>query len=174
MTRWAGPSWVHPSVEVRGSEIEGRGLFATVGLAAGTVVSRLRGRLVSDEELADLLARSAAGGPYVDTIAVSEGVHLVLAPWQIVHYGNHSCDPTLWHTDAYTLVTRRFVAAGEELTVDYATHTAEESFTMACRCGATVCRGVITGGDWRRPDFRSEYRGHVVPVVAARIAAAEG
>lgn len=166
--------WVHPSVEVRGSAIEGRGLFATRALAAGTVVMRLRGRLVSDEELADLLAQSAAGGGYVDTIAVSDGVHLVLAPRQIVHYGNHSCDPTLWHTDAATIVARRLVAAGEELTVDYATQTAEESFTMACRCGAALCRGVVTGGDWRRPDWRIRFRGHVVPVVAARIAAAEG
>lgn len=40
---------------------------------------------------------------------------------QPIHYRNHSCDPTLWHADAYTLVTRRAVDAGEELTVDYAT-----------------------------------------------------
>jgi SET domain-containing protein len=39
-----------------------------------------------------------------------------------VRYGNHSCDPNLWHADVVTITARRDIAAGEELTIDYATH----------------------------------------------------
>ena len=43
--------WLHPGVEVRESPIEGRGLFATEPIKAGSVVARLGGRLVSGLEL---------------------------------------------------------------------------------------------------------------------------
>jgi hypothetical protein len=29
-----------------------------------------------------------------------------------------------------------------------------------CLCGSTVCRGTITGADWRLPTLRERYRGY--------------
>jgi hypothetical protein len=75
----------------------------------------------------------------------------------------------VWHTDAYTLATRREVRAGDEITVDYAIQTAESSFRMSRRCGAATCRRIVTGSDWREPEWASHYRGHVVPAIARRI-----
>ncbi|HEV7710351.1 MAG TPA: hypothetical protein VGP16_19305, partial [Asanoa sp.] len=60
--------WLHPDAEVRDSPIAGRGLFATAVIPAGTVVSRLGGRLVSGQQLRDLLAAAAASDTYLDTI----------------------------------------------------------------------------------------------------------
>ncbi len=37
---------------------------------------------------------------------------------------NHSCDSNLWMADEATVVARRDIAAGEELTLDYALHPA--------------------------------------------------
>jgi uncharacterized protein len=162
--------WLHPSVEVRDSPIEGRGLFATSALAAGTVVGRLGGRLVDTAVMRELVADATAGrSPYVDTITVLEDLHLVLPPRQPVGYGNHSCDPALWHTDAFTLAARRDLAAGEEITVDYATQTAEAGFVMACRCESALCRGMVTGADWRRPELQERYGEHWVPALLAGI-----
>jgi hypothetical protein len=108
---------------------------------------------------------------YLDTICVDDDAHLVLPPGQPIHYGNHSCDPNLWHTGAYTLTARRDIRPGEELTVDYATQTVAPAFQMPCRCGAPACRLVITGNDWQLPAWRDHYEGHLVPAVAKRIAA---
>ena len=145
---------------VADSAIDARGLFATAALPAGTVVARLRGTEVDDQDLRRLIATASA---YVDSIALDADRNLVLAPGQPIHYGNHSCEPTLWHGDALTLVTRRAVAAGEELTVDYATQTDHAEFRMACQCGAPRCRGTVTGEDWRDPTWQAVYRDHVVP-----------
>lgn len=164
--------WVHDDVEVAVSDVEGRGLFTRVPIPAGTIVIRLGGRLVSEEELRDLF-RSAEGDPshpYIDCITVDEGRHLVMPPEQDAHFGNHSCDPNVWHADAFTLVARREVEAGEELTVDYATQTANPDFRMTCRCGSELCRGLVTGEDWRRPELRERYGGHWVPALRERIA----
>ncbi|MEV6928314.1 SET domain-containing protein [Dactylosporangium sp. NPDC051485] len=159
--------WLHPDAEVRQSSIEGAGLFARAPIATGTAVSRLGGRLVTWPALQDMLDTAAKrpGHPYVDTITVTGTLHLVLPPGRPNGKGNHSCDPNLWWIDAYTLAARRPIAADEELTNDYATSTAGPGFSMRCECRSPLCRGVVTGGDWQRPELRRRYGAHWVPAL---------
>jgi SET domain-containing protein len=163
--------WLHPDVEIRPSPIAGLGLFATASVTAGTVVSRVGGRLVSTTELRDMLAAAATdpGHSFIDTIAVTETRQLVLPPRRPNGYGNHSCDPNLWWVDAYQLAARRHITAGEEVTNDYATSTGDDEFTMVCSCRTAYCRDTITGQDWRLPDLHRRYGDHWVPVLRARI-----
>ncbi|SEH00437.1 hypothetical protein SAMN05444920_116172 [Nonomuraea solani] len=158
---------LHPHLEVRSSPIAGVGLFATAAIPAGTEVSRLGGRLLTWDRLRDLLADPAQ--PYVDTIAVAADLHLVLPPGSPNGKGNHSCDPNLWWTGPYTLATRRDLRPGDEATNDYATSTAAPDFAMDCRCGTPLCRGRVTGTDWRRADLRERYGDHWVPALLALI-----
>jgi SET domain-containing protein len=114
--------WADGRIVVGRSEIDGRGLFATAPLVAGTVVLRLGGRLVSTGELEELLAAADhPEAPYVDSVTILEDVHLVLPSMTIAHFANHRCDPNLWHVGPYELATRRDVEPGEELTIDYGT-----------------------------------------------------
>ena len=159
--------WVHEAVVVGDSPIAGRGLFALTTLEEGTVVIRLSGRLVGTEELRRLIGTSEH---YVDTLTVFEDVHLVLPPATVVHYGNHCCDPNLWHLGPYEIAARRQVRAGEELTVDYATQSGAPGFSMRCCCAAADCRGEVTSEDWRRADLQARYAGHWVPALEERIA----
>ena len=161
--------WLHPRVGVGQSAIQGRGLFAGTHLPTGTVVSRLGGRLVRTWELDALLTANERGGRYIDSIVVDDDVHLVLPAGTSNGLGNHSCDPNLWWIDAYTMVTRRHVEAGEELTNDYATSTTSDTFSMRCSCGSALCRGVITGNDWRLPELQDRYQAHWVPLLNRRI-----
>jgi uncharacterized protein len=171
---WDRPApdcWLHAHVEVRSSPIAGQGLFARVRLPAGTAVSRLGGGLVTGGELRDLFVRAARrpDSPYIDTIAVTDELHLVLPPDSANGKGNHSCDPNLWWDGPNTLATRRDVRANEELTNDYATSTATASFTMECRCGSARCRRLVTGDDWRLEELRQRYGQHWVPALLTRI-----
>ncbi|HUF97749.1 MAG TPA: hypothetical protein VMM60_06425, partial [Ilumatobacter sp.] len=117
-----------------------------------TVVIRLGGRLVSSAELTAMIAVAEGDpeAPYVDTITIREDEHLVLPADTPIHFGNHSCEPTLWHVSPYEMATRRQVSANEEATIDYGTQSGAQGFTMQCQCGARTCRGVITSHDWRR------------------------
>jgi hypothetical protein len=164
-------SWLHPEVEIGPSSIAQLGLFARAAIAPGTIVSRMGGRLVTGTELQQIFIETAQrpDHPYVDTITVEEDLHLVLPPGQPNHYGNHSCDPNLWWADAYTLVAPRPIEAGEEVTSDYATSTGVADFAMACSCGSSLCRGVITGQDWRRPELQARYGDHWIPALLIRI-----
>jgi hypothetical protein len=164
--------WTHESVTRAVSNIEGDGLFAADDIAAGTMVARLGGRLASTVELTALIDAADADpdAAYVDSTTIDEDVHLVLPPDTLVHYVNHSCDPNLWHQGAYRFVARRDIRAGEELTVDYATSAGAPGLDMVCRCDSSLCRGVISSDDWKRPDLQARYEGHWVPALAARIA----
>jgi hypothetical protein len=162
-------TWTHHAAQRRSSDVAGDGLFAGEELAAGTIVARLRGRTVDDATLRQLFATAAVDGRYVDTIMIDDDRNLVLAPDQLIHYCNHSCDPTLWHVDPETIATRRDVAAGEELTIDYATQTTHPDFEMTCNCGRRRCRGIVTGLDWMDSDWQLRYGDHVVPAVRRAI-----
>jgi uncharacterized protein len=152
--------WLHPEVDVRASRIDGQGLFARVPLDAGVVVVRLGGHVVGTDELRALIAAAEADASYVDTVTIAADRHLVLPPDTPVHYGNHSCDPTMWHVDKFAIATRHPVAAGAELTVDYATQSGVAGWSMTCACGTALCRGLVTAEDWRRPELQERYAGH--------------
>jgi hypothetical protein len=54
----------------------------------------------------------------------------------------------------------RDIPAGSELTIDYAMIDGDPDERMECSCGATTCRGTITGNDWRLPDLQQRYAGY--------------
>jgi hypothetical protein len=83
---------------------------------------------------------------------------------------NHSCDPTLvWADGGERLTAFREVAAGEELTVDYATCTTDPSMLLRCHCETYRCRQMVTGDDWQIPELQRRYAGHFEPRVQQRI-----
>ena len=71
-------------------------------------------------------------------------------------FSNHSCDPNIGVLGQIVFVAMREIAAGEELTHDWAMTDDDDSSTE-CRCGATNCRRTITGKDWRRPELHARY-----------------
>ncbi len=57
------------------------------------------------------------------------------------------------------VVAMRDIRPGEELTTDYALFDDYDG-SMTCQCGTALCRGMITGHDWRQPDLQRKYRGY--------------
>lgn len=80
---------------------------------------------------------------------------------------NHSCDPNCGvranpAAGGFDFVARRPIAAGEEITFDYAMRNyAIEHFPSRCLCASELCRGTVTG--WRDlPDERKAAYGDLV------------
>jgi SET domain-containing protein len=88
------------------------------------------------------------------------------------YFMNHSCDPNVWMANAVTLVARRGIPSGAELTIDYALFEAVEDFEAEweCQCGSAHCRKRFTGKDWRIPELQERYAGHFLPLIIKRIA----
>ena len=146
-----------PKTEVKASPIEGKGLFATEAIAAGEIVAVKGGRIFTRTQWAALEGEL---GPA--QIEISDD--FVIAPGTreeregSMLYTNHSCEPNIAIQGQIVLVAMRNIAAGEELTHDWAT-TDDGDDEMRCHCGALTCRGTITGKDWTKPDLRAKYKG---------------
>jgi uncharacterized protein len=158
-------SWLDPRIAVRPSPIDGLGLFAAAPVAHGEIVEVLGGTILTDAQVQTMLD----GGQRYDGIGLGPDRNLAIDPSWPGIYGNHSCDPNLWMQDAVTISTRRQVVTGEELTIDYALFTATTRWSMLCRCGSRLCRGVVTGNDWRRSDLQDRYRGLFTPFITKLI-----
>jgi SET domain-containing protein len=83
---------------------------------------------------------------------------------------NHSCEPNLGWADDHTLVAIRDIAAGDELTIDYATVVDDREFAMMCHCETYRCRQMIEGTDWQIPQLQKRYAGYWSPAIARKIA----
>jgi len=79
---------------------------------------------------------------------------------------NHSCDPNAW-LEGLNVVARRFIPAGGQITLDYATFCHASMAAFECHCGAPQCRGLITGDDSLQP-FVAAYGEHVSDYVKTR------
>lgn len=163
-----GSSWLDPRVIVLPSPIEGRGLFARERIETGEAVIRVGGERLTDDEFRTrkLVIYSA--------LAIGEHLNLLLTDDGPVNFGNHSCDPNLWMADEVTLIARRPIAAGEEVTSDYAMYTADLPWSMPCRCNSRLCRGIVTNDDWQQSELQGRYAGHFSPFLNRRIAQASG
>ena len=159
-------SWLDPRLVVRPSAIHGLGLFAALAIPSDEVVMILGGDTLTDEEVRALISR----GTRYDGIVLNQNVNLRIQPsdWAGIH-GNHSCDPNLWMSGLVEISTLRDLAEGEEAVADYSSYTMSPDWSMACSCGSPLCRGVVTGDDWRRLDLQDRYAGHFAPAIARRI-----
>lgn len=84
---------------------------------------------------------------------------------------NHSCDPSAW-LSGLNLVARKRIPVGSEITMDYSTFCNEAMADFECSCGATDCRKVIRGTDYKE-SFMERYGDHVSDYVRAKRASLE-
>src|SRR5262249_21122217 len=137
------------------SRIVGRGLFAAAPIAEGEIVCVKGGHLLTKAEFA-----SYKGVANEAELQIADD--LFLAPVSqaefegVMMFLNHSCEPNVGVQGQIIFVALRAIAAGEELTLDYAT-IERPADPMSCGCGAAGCRRVITGQDWRQPELRRKY-----------------
>lgn len=158
-------TWYDPRVEVHPSSVQGMGMVARQPIREGEIVVRIGGAVMTEEEFQAYISTV----PRYNAVQIGEGVHLVDVPTAVGGM-NHSCDANLWMRDEVTVVARRDIMAGEELTQHYALYTTSPTWTLKpCRCGTAVCRQVITGNDWQRRDVQERYRDHFSPFLNERI-----
>jgi hypothetical protein len=152
-------SWITPKALKGGaSGIEGRGVHAIEAIAGGEVVAVKGGHIVDSSIVADLpetISNSAfqiAADCFLAALTQDEYDGVMMRV-------NHSCEPNVGMGGNVLLVSMRDIAAGEELTIDYALFLGDPGFAMQCRCQAAACRGMVRGTDWMRAGMKERYRG---------------
>jgi uncharacterized protein len=152
-------SWITPKAAKGGASIiAGQGVHAVEAIAAGEVLAVKGGHIVDGATVAGLpeAIRDSAFPIAADCFLAAltgeehDGVMMRV---------NHSCQPNVGMGGNVLLVSMRDIAAGEELTIDYALFLGDPGFAMECRCGTAACRSVVKGTDWTRTDLQNRYQG---------------
>lgn len=167
MTTPSQEDWISPKTEIRETKKYGKGLFAVENIAPGEKVIVWGGNYVNKEEA--LKAKTVGGKLAIqwddDVFSVEDrGVDRG-------YFINHSCDANTWMSDTYTLVAKRAIASGEEITSDYALWEDDGDYRSSwkCQCDSPMCRKQITGEDWKLPEVQKRYKNHFSPLLNKRI-----
>ncbi len=144
-----------PKVQVCSGGIEGRGVFATEKIKQGEVVAVKAGHIVTADQLSEI-ARTV--GDYA--LQIHERFYLSPISREEVDrmtiFINHSCDPNVGFDGQIIYVAMRDIEPGEELCHDYAMERTD-NYSLDCRCGSELCRGRVTGDDWKNPELQQRY-----------------
>jgi hypothetical protein len=171
MKTYLSRSWVSPKLKPGKSPIHGVGVIAAEPIAAGETLMEFGGEIISPADFETDVYRMRS------IWQVGDGVYLALReddPEPSLDENlNHSCDANAWLDGEVTLVARRDIAAGEEITLDQGTWNFDEDEYVwdqdGCTCGASGCRTHLTHNDWKRADVQERYRGHFHPFVQRMI-----
>lgn len=104
------------------------------------------------------------------TLQVDEDTFLVSTRSTPADWINHACGPNAGLRGPTLLTALRDIDVGEEITFDYATSDGSAYDEFECQCGHRLCRGRVTGEDWRLPELWARYDGHFSPYLTRRIA----
>ena len=152
-------SYISPKAAVKESAIQGRGLFAAEAIQKGEIVC-IKGGFIFNRQTLEEVTKTL--GPA--EIQIAEDFFIGPLNTQeregSMIFSNHSCEPNIGVQGQIVFVAMRDIEAGEELTHDWAT-TDNDTYEMECKCGASTCRKVITGQDWRRKDLQQKYAGYL-------------
>ena len=160
-------SYLSPKATVQQSQIHGRGLFAVTPIAKAEIIC-VKGGYIFNRQTLDALP------DWYRAAEIQIAEDLFIGPLHeqeregSMIFSNHSCEPNIGVQGQIVFVALRDIAAGEELTHDWAT-TDDDAYQLECRCGAASCRKTITGQDWRRTDLQAKYAGYFSWYLAEKI-----
>jgi len=154
--------------EVQNRDVTGgKAVYARDALEAGELVAVWSGRIVGADELDELPPEIRR-----HTVQVEERLYLAsLSPDEPPDFINHSCEPNAGLDGQVAIVALHRIQPGEEVTIDYAMCDGSPYDEFECECGSTLCRGRVTGEDWRNPALWERYAGHFSPYLERRIRA---
>lgn len=134
------------AIVIRPSPIHGQGVFAGRAIRRGASIVEYVGEKITK---AESLRRCAANNQFI--FALDDELDLDgSVPWNPARYFNHSCAPNCEavRTDSgIWIVTRRDLAAGEELTFNYG-YDLESYRDYPCQCGAPECVGFMVAEEF--------------------------
>jgi len=126
---------VEEPICVRETAGRGLGVFATRDIERDEIILEFRGPRVKIERLEGIPLE-------VQDHLFNVGLDEYLITREPGVRTNHSCDPNAGIVRDVFLVAMRDIRKDEEITFDYSMITADD-WTLACRCGSPICRGII-------------------------------
>lgn len=152
-------------VDVRGSAIHNKGIFAKKDIPKGTRIIEYVGEKITsaesdkraDRQLDASKKNSETGAVYLFELNSKYYIDGNVS-WNTAKYINHTCDPNC-ESDVIRghiyVIASRDIKKGEELSYDYG-YDADHYKDHPCKCGSKKCKGYIVSQDqiWKMRLFQ--------------------
>jgi len=164
----ASTAYLTDKCEVRNRDVTGgHSVVARAVIEPGALIGVWSGRIIGRDAL-DALPEAIRR----HTVQIEEELFLAsTSPEEPPDFINHSCEPNAGLDGQIAIVALRRILPGEEVTIDYAMCDGSPYDEFDCACGSSLCRGKVTGDDWRDPVLWKRYAGHFSPYLQRRIEA---
>lgn len=133
------PATVHPFPCTVRETATGVGVFASKEIASGDRILDINGSLQPHPTRYSIQIGADEHIECHETLSTDE--MRARFPWRFL---NHCCDPNA-SIVGRTLVARRTIREGEQVTFDYTTTELRMAEPFECRCGASACLGRVRG-----------------------------
>jgi uncharacterized protein len=130
----------------------GKGLFAAKKIKKGRVICVFQGEII------DFHAAVAKGEKQCYPLQIDANRYVDLVDPGC--FANHSCEPNAAVRNDFELVALFDIPEHAEIRYDYSTTMDEDFFTMPCRCGSPICRGVVTDFKFLPSELQRQYLKH--------------
>lgn len=155
-------SWMNPNLEIKETEIYGKGVFAKKNIKRDETLAIFGGyikSIVEEEALEDSVSDEGVQISEEFCLGILEARDLENAS-----FFNHSCNPNAGFKGQIFLVAIKNIKKDEQVTFDYAMVLSKTKnakfYKMKCFCGSKYCRGYVTDNDWRKPELKKKYNGY--------------
>ena len=139
-----------PAVVVRGSEIHGKGVFATRAIAKGERIIEYKGKVITEEAADERYGGDESNHTFLFLLD-NDMVIDAYRGGNSARWINHSCNPNcepVEEDDRLYIHAIRDIKTGDELSYEY-NLVIEDRYTpaikrlYACRCGTQKCQGTF-------------------------------
>jgi SET domain-containing protein len=138
------------------------GLFALRNLKKGTIINKAFacGEKFFSKYVYDKLDNITKNAITTYCTKVYDGFFSIpdLNYLPLQSFCNHSCEPSCGFDAKGNSVLIRNVRKGEEITIDYGFMNTDPKYRLQCLCGSKKCRKIITGNDWKNPEYYKKNR----------------
>lgn len=124
------------NIFVQKSRIHGRGVFAKKDFNPGDFICYIKGErhFKVNKDIKDALANP-------DWVGIGHNIWIdPIPPYKFL---NHSCDSSGSIKGAVTIVARKRIKKGDEVTLDYSLIEEDPLWEMRCSCGVKDCRKIV-------------------------------
>ena len=127
----------------------GKGIFTSSYLPKNTRLLKITGSPLTFEQTISLGSS--------ECYSLQVGMDKYIIPDSPFRLSNHSCEPNCGINAHMDFITIKNIPEGSELLWDYSTSMLERHWTMACRCGSTLCRHLIRDFDQLHLGLQEKY-----------------
>ncbi|MDD5669095.1 MAG: SET domain-containing protein-lysine N-methyltransferase [Candidatus Omnitrophica bacterium] len=163
LLRNRGFSWLSPKVQLRTSDIQGKGLFAVQNIKKNELINMCGGAIITEKDY-EKLEKKYKEFLFNYATQIADDLYLLSGlgedELEDDDFLNHSCSPNCGVKGQFAIVAMRDIKKGEELSLDYAMIDVDPSVTFSCFCGAKKCRKTVRGNDWKNPVLQKRYKGY--------------